>query len=278
MSGKKLEALRLPKVGTGQNPILSSDFGSQKPMFPARLNTREFPPAGAHIALAGRADDGEFYFCKDDRSGQPIRLREFVFSSLAQEVGLPTPGFRVIEDDLTGETFFGSRRLPSTASDAAKKRFLRTERRDELGRHVDFPGRWLSQLHIFDMFLDNWDRSIDNIIALEDGSRLRLCPIDFAAAELANAPPDRFPVAETETVTVAKLLRIVHGFFPDSAHQMLTKIGAVPSAVFGSFFEGLPFEWTDQRERDSLCDFWASQRLGYRIDALRSKLDDGQVL
>lgn len=262
----------------GQQPNLRPDDPTQTQLFPVRLLTREVPPDGAHLAMAGRADDGYFYFCKDDRQGSPLRMREVVFSLLAREVGLPTPQFRIIEDEVTGETYFGSQRSPSTVNDVARKKFLRTERRDELGRYPDFPGRWFSQLHVLDLFVANWDRSAANLVAIDEGSAYRLCPIDFAAAELAQCEPDRFPVASTETVTVAKQLSIVHGFFADSGHQMLAKIGAVPPSVFASFFEGLPADWIEQGEREALCDFWSGKRLAVRIDALRSRLENGQVI
>ncbi|MBO9602099.1 MAG: hypothetical protein J7496_06285 [Novosphingobium sp.] len=205
-------------------------------------------------------------------------MREALFSQLAREVNLPTPAFRVVEDQDTGESFFGSMRETSTVDDVQRKKFLRTERRDELGRFPEFPGRWFSQLYAFDLFIHNWDRSAANIIVLSDGPRRRLCPIDFAAAELALHPFNQFPVASCETVQVARRLRIVHGFFADSALQMLKLLQAVPIAVFESFFRAMPSDWLHTEERDILCAFWAGEGMHIRIEELQRGITDGQIL
>lgn len=252
-------------------------FGVEGQLFPVRLMTREMPPVGAHIAICARADDGGFYFCKDDRSGLPIRMREGVFSQLAHAVGLPTPGFSVIEDPDTGETFFGSKRAPSTADNQTRLRFLRTESKDELGRYLSFPGSFFSQLFAFDMFLANDDLSADNIIALRNGTRFTLCPIDFAAAEPAKKSVDHFPVVSTETVQVARQLRMFHGHVDSAAIGMIKKLEAIDGGQIGSFFKSLPVEWIDVVEREELCDFWASERRHQRLARLQAGLENGSL-
>ncbi len=247
-------------------------------LFPVRLRTREFPPNGEHISLLARCDDGELYFCKGDQSGLPFRMREAFCTLLAAEVGLAPPEFRIVEDEQTGETFFGSRASPNTADEAARKRFLRTSRTDELGRHLDYPGRWLSQLYVYDLFVHNWDRSADNLIAVRDGPLLRLRPIDFSGAELGARSVSDFPDSATETLAVARQLRQVHGFFEDSALQMLESIAAVPPTVVASFFRELPTEWIDAYEMGRIVDLWAGEGLGMRINLLREGLMNGRHL
>lgn len=251
---------------------------SQDQLFPVRLVTREMPPEGAHVRIVARADDGRLYFCKDDRGGIPCRMREAFFSMLAGQLNLTTPDFRVVEDEGTGETFFGSRQMPSTATAMALKRFLRTERKDELGRHLPFPGRWFSQLYAYDLFAGNWDRSADNFIALQDGQQLRLRPIDFSAAELGISEVDRFPDGQSETVQVGRKLRTVHSFFPDSASQTIKLIEAVPRSVVKGFFDSMPTEWINADERERIDEFWSGPLLAERLEALRSGLTDGQLL
>lgn len=270
---------RSERLGMAKSAILRDQYQDvDGQLFPVRLRTREAPPIGAHIAFVARADDGQLYYCKSDGAGIPCRMREAFFSQLAGEINLAPPDFRVVEDEGSGETFFGSRRLPSTATEIARRRFLRTERKDELGRHLPFPSRWFSQLYAFDMFIGNDDRSAANIIAIADGGLLRLRPIDFTAAQLAQLAIDEFPHGNCETVQVARDLRHVHGFFEDSAAQLMHQLKAVPSSVIKGFFDAMPGEWVNSGERERISEIWSGSQLDERLEALRAGLSDGRLL
>jgi hypothetical protein len=253
-------------------------IGAEASFLPVRMLTRETPPDGAHVACVAKGDDGHSYYCKDDRAGEPIRMREAVFSLLAHAVGLPSPGFSVLEDEVTGETFFGSRRHISTADNDQRKRFLRTTSKDELGQCSTFPGGFFSRLFIFDMFINNSDRSADNIVAIRDGRALRLCPIDFSLAELGKRPFDHFPIERSETFVVARQLRGFHGFSNRGAADMLASIDGIKLPVFKSFFRGLPAEWIDVGERETLCELWAGDALQRRLAMLGASIADGEML
>lgn len=258
--------------------LIQTDTSADRQLFPIRLRTREMPPGGAHIEFVTHADDGGIYFCKSDRAGFPCRMREAFYSQLAGEIALTTPDFRIVEDEETGETFFGSRRMPSTASDFARRRFLRTERRDELGRVLPFPSRWFSQLYAFDLFVGNVDRSADNIIGIGEGRMLQLRPIDFSASNLAECGIVEFPDESTETVLVARNLRTVHSFFADSAIQTVEQLKAVPPSVVNGFFEAMPSEWIDVGERERINEIWTGPGLAERLNALRSGIENGRLL
>lgn len=259
--------------------FLGRTIGSPGELFWHKLITREFPPQGEHISMIARASDGHRYFCKRDSLSTPVRMREALFSKLITELGIPTPEFAILEDEGSGETFFGSRWHQSTADESDKKRFLRTERRDDLNRHLPFPQRMLSQLYAFDLFIGNNDRSIDNLILHREGSQSgRLCPIDFALANLGSESGSIFPVESTETVQVGRQLRLVHGFCPSSALQMVDGIFAIPPDVFMGFFQDIPPDWIDLHERKALNEFWNGAGLEARIQLLRSGLKDGSLL
>lgn len=262
--------------GLGERRFFSSDpMASQGSLLRVRLMTREHPPEGGQIALVGRGDDNYLYYCKDDRCGLPIRMREAVYGQLARAVGLATPDFRVIEDEASGESYFGSRQHPSTIDRFEVGRFWRSPTKNELGMFSGFPGRWLSQLLAFDLFIGNWDRTIANIVAVREGVSLRLCPIDFASAELGQQSDQHFPVVSCATHQIARQLSSFHGFFPDSAEEMLKLIGAISPSEFKSFFRWLPPEWVNVGERETLCGFWAGDRIRARLEALRAILKDG---
>jgi hypothetical protein len=203
--------LQMPERIWQDGNFVDDLIDQQNILFPVRLKTREFPPNGAHISFVTRGDDDALYYCKGDQLGIPCRMREALYSQLAMEVGIPTPHFKIIEDNHSGESFFGSKRHLSTATDDNRKRFLRTESKDELGRYKGFPGRWLSQLYAFDLFINNDDRSADNIVVHIEGRYHRLCPIDFSSSDLGQHSVDQIPVDSSETIQVAKLMWIVHG-------------------------------------------------------------------
>jgi len=237
------------------------------------------PPEGAHINFLARASDNQTYYCKSDTFDIAVRMREAVYSRLAWHLGIPTPNFVEIFDDQTGESFFGSKRHVSTSLSIERKRFLRTERRDDRNQPLPFPGRMLSQLYALDMFIYNEDRSADNIIFHSEGANgRRLCPIDFALSSLSGRAVNEFPVESTETVQVGKRLRLVHGTFIDSALELVDRIDSMPADIFSGFFADLPIEWTNVAEREWLHAFWNGPNKSKRLENLRSGLRDGHLL
>lgn len=269
----------MQRIANEEGDFVGDPIDSQAELFRLQLITREFPPAGAHIAMEGRASNGAHYFCKNDTTGIPARMREALYSKFITHLGIPTPEFAAVEDEGTGETYFGSKRHQSTADDIERKRFLRTERRDEFNRHLPFPKKMLSQLYAVDLFIGNVDRSASNIILHREGPHSRrLCPIDFTLAKLGETPAEIFPVESTETVQVGRLLRKVHGFCDVSALEMVDHISVIPPEVFMGFFRDIPQDWIDVREREALNELWYGQGRHDRLQLLRVGLKDGRLL
>lgn len=253
----------------------------QLDLFRIKLVTREFPPTGAQIDVIGRGGDGYRYFCKRDQAGLPIRMREAVFSRLFSRLGIATPEFAAVSyDEDEANSLFGSREHRSTSTNMVRKKFLRTERRDELGRPLEYPTGMFSGVYAADLFVGNPDRSADNfVLHVESERTFRLCPIDFSMANLGViGHSNKFPVERSETVQVGRDLRKVHMFCESSAFQMVDEIASVTKDEFAGFFRDLPPEWIDPVEREVLHEFWGSQKMFDKLQKLKAGLKNGQLL
>lgn len=156
---------------------------------------------------------------------------------LAGHLGVLTPHCAVVEDD-EGETYFGSLAPLSPAGEFEKRAALTTKRTSEIGSPDPWLGRYLSSLYALDLALGNPDRSIGNF--LMDASDRQLRAFDFASADLKNLATHRFPIEGTNTLSVGRVLRSIHGFDLDAALEMIKRIEATPVNVIRRFLGELP--------------------------------------
>lgn len=247
----------------------------QRPLFNRRISTLlPGQPNGRHIGFRCIADDGQFYYCKDDQDGLPIRASEWICTGLAEHLGIATAARAIIENDL-GQTFFGSRSPKSLADEAEVSRILSSPAKGELGDPHPWLGQYLARLRAYDLFVDNPDRSVRNFVLDRDGSFQRLCAIDFASARLLKLPVSQFPVASEATICVGNVLQKMHGPHWDSAREMIDRIAAVPWAVVDGILRELPEEWLPQDQRGLLNEYWSGDPFRARIAQLRKTLSDG---
>lgn len=245
-------------------------------LFVRRISTEYPSPNGADITFAGADHDGNVFYCKGDQPARRVRATEMIYTRLAEVVRIRVAACAVVE--YKDETYFGSRQEISTLEPFAAQDFLTTPQRNELGQSMDFPGSYLAQLLTFDLFISNWDRSINNFLVVPEGMQRRLCAIDFASADLQSLTANRFPVASSQTVTVGRRLRAIHGRYDREALEMVERIRAVPKATFDQFVNEIPDDWLTQDERGGLLEVWDSPGFSKRLDNLRSGLVDGTLV
>jgi hypothetical protein len=270
----------LPSIvdGVRSAPGVSHLGAVQPSLFPKRVSTT-YPHQvrGADISFVCETSEGGTYYCKDDRNGRAVRLTDWIGTRLAKHLGIATAQCEVIENN-AGETYFGSLQHRSTVLAFTADDFLRRPQRGELGQPLTWLGRHLSQLHAVDLFLHNPDRDFSNFVLEREGNSLRLCAIDFAASELSALGTCRFPIAHTRTILVGKLLRHTHGFFEESALEMVDRIAAVPATVVAGFFAEIPADWSTEAQREGICGGWQNDQMQERLAALRAGLKDGSLL
>lgn len=245
-------------------------------LFAKRIQTVIDPPNGADVVFTGFDHDGGVFICKDDRSGRSVRATELIFTRLAERLGLRVAECALIEHD--GETFFGSRQEVSTLGPFEAKEFLTTPRKNELGQPAEFPGAYLAQMLVYDMFIGNWDRSLQNFLVVLEAGMRRLCAIDFAAGNLGSLTTDRFPVASDQTVIVGRRLRRIHGTFERAALNMIELIASLPKAAFDHIVRDVPEDWLTHDERGGLLEVWGSPGFFDRLAALRAGIVNGTLV
>jgi len=245
-------------------------------LFPRRATRIYDPPNGRDVAFACHDHEGNYYYCKDDRNGRPVRAAEIIFTRLADWLGIRTANWSIIEHE--NDLFFGSRNELSSAGHFNTGNFLTTSQTNEIGQPSHFPGEHLARLRAFDFFIDNPDRSLNNFLLVRDGSFSRICAIDFAAASIDRLGSDRFPVAGDPTVAVGKLLAGIHGAFAHSAVEMVDRIAAIPPEIFKRLVHDVPDEWLSQEKKGGLDAVWGSPGFHARLASLRSKLKNGTLV
>lgn len=278
--GDEMARPYLPPVAVGAiDGIGASPRGNVQPgLFPKRISTI-YPgrPNGADIAFMCEVAEGGTYYCKSDRNGRQVRLTEWFCTRLAAHLGVATADCAILENE-NGESYFGSLHHKSTVQDFAVGDFLRSPRKGELGQPSEWPGRYLSSLYSLDLFLNNADREMTNFALHADGLGYRLCAIDFAASRLASLTGREFPIAHGRTLPVGKLLRHVHGFFEDSALEMVDRIAGVPAGVLGGFLAEIPADWASDAQKVGIGETWSSSRMHDRLADLRAGIRNGSLL
>lgn len=242
-------------------------------LIPHRMTGRFPPPNGADVAFYCFTQEGPFY-CKEDKGGRQIRATEMFCTRLAGHLGVLTPHCAVIEDE-DGETYFGSLSLASPAGQFEVRAALMTKQASEIGSPDPWLGSYLSSIYALDLAVANPDRSVSNF--LMDVRDRQVRAYDFASADLKALAADRFFVERTNTLSVGRVLRSIHGFDLDAALEMVKRLEATPVNVIRRFLSELPGDWLAKAEGESLCENWEN-RLGTRLAALSAGLRDGSLL
>lgn len=259
---------------------VSGRMSMQPTLYPSRITTI-YPGGvnGADIKFLCEADQGGPYYCKSDKDGRLIRATEWLCTHLAAHLNIATADCAIIEDPQSGETYFGSRQIPSLASDTDLDAFLNTPQLGELGQPSEWPGAYLSQLYTLDLFFNNPDRGVVNMLLQQEGYARRLCAIDFAAANVASWTGRKFPVESSTTVWVGRWLHRLHRFYPRTAFEMIDRIAAVPAETIAGFLSKMPDDWMLAEQREGICELWSGKKsIGGRLTALRTGLADESLL
>lgn len=270
--------INMPSKDEDSIPESSRGGRIQPSLFPIRIGTI-YPsnPIGKDHAFMCEAVGGGTYYCKEDKDGKPARAADFIGTSLASHLGIAVPEYCIMED-ANGDTYFGSRQSLSTADPFHLQAFLTSPKTNELGQRVDWLGRHLAMVYVLDLFVSNVDRNNRNFVLERDGLLPRLCTIDYADAQLGDLSTGRFPVAATSTIRHGRFIRNVHGFFADSALEMVERIRVVPNEFLVGILGGMPDDWLADDQKRMLCDFWASGARESRLSALHTGIVDGSLL
>jgi hypothetical protein len=268
----------MPRNGESARGISAKALGTQPSLYPTRISTA-YPssPIGKDYAFLCEAFDEGTFHCKQDSFAKPVRATEWICQNLVEHLGIAVPEFRIM-DHRNGATFFGSKQAISSAQPFQLNAYLNQSQSDETGRKMQWLGRHLSMVYAIDLFLSNPDRNLTNFVLEKNGLTSRLCLIDFADAQLEHISTQLFPIAPSNTVWNGRILREIHGFFPDSALEMIERIRAVPDEFMADVTGVMPDDWMADEQKQKLYDSWASESRALRLSALRTGITNGTLL
>ncbi|WP_366930209.1 HipA family kinase [uncultured Sphingomonas sp.] len=249
---------------------------SQDELFPIRATTVQPFEQGKDISFRCWDVSGRFFYCKGDSSNRSTRAIEAVFTSLALELGISTAPWSTIE--YSGQTYFGSQDRDLTSSHFRTRDFILSTSKDETGRASPFPGSYLSQVLVYDLFINNPDRSPNNFVLLDGYGSDRLCAIDFADASFKSLTSTDFPVALSNTRQLGRRCREIHGEHLAPALEMVERIEGLPRTVFSRIVNDVRDDWLDEVAKGSLCEIWGSSDFRRRLAHLRTGLTSGDLV
>lgn len=258
--------------------ISSTALGSvgTSAMFPVRMTGQvPTPPIGQDLCATGFCDGGQFYYCKGDDGHRLVRATERLFTTLADHVNIPVAPSQSVE--VEGELLFGSRKHPSTEEAEAVKAFCSQASRSEFGSPSRWKASYFSSLFVFDIFIGNGDRSINNLVAYRDFSLFRILAIDFAASTLLMNPGVDIVGDRTQTRAFSSMMRLIHGFDEDAASEMISSLENVPYSFIETVLDRMPTGWLDAEVGRRFLEFWGGGSRIERLARLRAGLKDGSL-
>jgi len=266
----------VPKSSPALGRLAQEEY-LQPGLFPERISViHAVKPNGADIAFYCTVEKGGQYYAKQDSCGNPIRATEYFLSSLALHLGINVPEFAVLEND-SGETFFGSKNVFSTAAMVDAGGLLEKQTINEL-QQPSWIGQFISKLHAFDLFFSNDDRGLYNFLLIADGMRKNLYAIDFANSDLFAITDRRILLDSSNTVRQKKFLQRKHGFDRNTATNLVDNVGQVDQGFIQQVLDEIPADWLDAEKRKSVCESWSNGKIQTRVEALKSYFADGETI
>ncbi len=237
----------------------------------------------ADSAGACRASDGLEYIikCKTNSSSIPrsdlIPHSEWFCSRLGDLIHLPIPAYRTLAMP-DGELVFGSRCeggvMPETVNWWDKV---------EIGE-IDYNKikETICRIYVFDNFIFNSDRHLNNYLFREARSGWSLFSFDYSRAWLCMGLPLRsLPFAPVEkTLKVQRYIRRKFGEYIDQVivDDVLNKLNYFTENDVNNIIESHPVEWLSENEKDGILSWWASPAKEARINGISEGIKDGTYL
>jgi hypothetical protein len=191
-------------------------------------------------------------------------------------IGIPVPPFCTIRAQ-NGDILFGSRKLDDVSDSLETALFLREPSSNELGVLVCGLRELLSSIYVFDLFLQNVDRHLENYISTVRGTQRELFAIDFARSLFYEWPLNGFLSPDCNTRDTWRRLRVWHGFDERAAQITLNRLAAIKPPEVESVLREMPAHWLSAERRETLIAYCVEGGWMSRIDLLRQGLSNGSL-
>ena len=244
----------------------------QGELFPLDL-IEEHPPdiTWTDAAGFGTGSDGLVYVIKDQRNDGTLCINEWLGAHLTEAAGLAAPPCRVLKRP-DGKLVFGSRWEGGVLPQAEAARWLVTA--------TPVLSRLLPAIFALDLFVQNQDRHIRNLLIRETAHTQGLLVYDFSRAFLHHGWPSTGPGLPPSCNTVDTFHRLgrFHDWDWTQARGVLDTLSRLSDRWLEQLLGHAPPAWLGPDRKVGLSQWWQGEARQERIDAIRRGLDDGSML
>lgn len=250
-------------------------------------NVRRFQPfpkqETANALGYALGEDGLKYIVKSNNINPLVCANEWVCTSLAEFLHIPVAPSKILQMP-NGDLVFGTAvQFPALSDlDAAQLLLSHGARNDISSPELSAV---LSSTYTFDLFIGNYDRHVGNFIfSLESvnnshGKIARVRAIDYDAAQLLENAEFQLPLSKnSNTVSVGRQIRQVHGFDMSAAETILDRIRKGRTVMVERAMVGMPEQWLSTSKRNDLYHWVNTNHFDQKLQRLAQGISDGTYL
>jgi len=251
-------------------------------LLPANSNT-------AHLQSFAIGSDGFEYAVKTVNDGilSPIKVKypklipatEWLCYKIAEKVGIATPTCRILKNGVDNEYVFGSRIELSANKNALQitgwLKILENSEQNLVNQ--------LWAIHVFDKFIYNVDRHINNYLYTQNSKGIVVFAFDFSLASFVFGWPSsdtkRLPI---DSKTMVAWSYIYKNTKDDkkadalkSAERVLNKLQALTQDHIKNIIEEMPDTWLHPVLTENLLKWWISDERINLINSIKKEVCNG---
>jgi hypothetical protein len=246
---------------------------------PARAVQVDPVGLGADSDAVCHCDDNLDYVIKDRRTHRLLPHSEWFCSHLADFLGIAGPPCKVVEMP-DGSKVFGSRWEGGVLRGPPHPRWWELVIAGTLD--IASCSATLTRLYVFDHFVHNVDRHLDNILARDQRSGIALLALDYSHAWLMNGFPLPALPLSSDANTVAAQRDLARQCGPyvnlSEARRFSEQIKRVPVGRIKQIISAHPKEWLSVRLKSSILKWWSSEDMISRVEGIATGIEDGTYL
>lgn len=243
-------------------------------LFPLDVTRVDPPRSGADSLANVIAVDGLQYTVKSANHRTELPVSEWICYHLAEACGIAVPTAKILRMP-SGELVFGSRWAGGVYTQTGN-----TNTPDQLLERLFAPSR-LWALYAFDIFVQNFDRRIANLIFQSVDTKTNVLAIDFSRALLFHPMPFNHPSAlpiDCATRKLARFVSRVHSVSHEECDRVLSKLDQINVNHLSTWLKHAPTEWQSHSKLNELLTWWGSQQKRERIEAIKEGIWNGSLI
>ena len=245
---------------------------TQLPLIPVRVRTCWNPSTEtASRPRFATCDDRLDYVIKGDEEGNPVRANEWICTWLARTVGIAVATPAIVQD-LDKKLLFGSQICGEDTNDnmgAFTHNVLTSEHLEQIWRTF-----------VFDLFIRNPDRHINNYKFFLQNRHIRMISFDFGDSLFKYWPNLSLPLPQScNTIECFRFIQSKYCQINlDIADDVLSRLANLDGAAMVSTVKSLPRGWLSATQSKEFMAWFGGRPRRERITKIREGLRDGSYL